>query len=152
MGELDPSGKKYLSNTKHDKILSKLEVRENTTLITRSGTIGKVAFVPKHWEHWIPSDHIIRAVPANKNIAGYLYIFLASDYGRILITRYTYGSVVDEIDDDHVRQIPIPLLRNQDVQQQINSLALESNAKRYEAYKLEQEALRIMNEEVIFAK
>ena len=152
LGELDPSGKKYLSNTKHDKILSKLEVRENTTLITRSGTIGKIAFVPKHWEHWIPSDHIIRAVPANKDIAGYLYIFLASDYGRTLITRYTYGSVVDEIDDDHVRQIPIPLLRNKDVQQQINALALESNAKRYEAYKLEQEALHIMNEEVIFAK
>lgn len=152
LGELDPSGKKYLSNTKHDKIFSKLEVRENTTLITRSGTIGKIAFVPKHWEHWIPSDHIIRAVPANKDIAGYLYIFLASDYGRTLITRYTYGSVVDEIDDDHVRQIPIPLLRNQDVQQQINSLALESNTKRYEAYKLEQAALRIMNEEVIFAK
>lgn len=152
LGELDPSGKKYLSNTKHDKILSKLEVRENTTLITRSGTIGKIAFVPKHWEHWIPSDHIIRAVPANKDIAGYLYIFLASDYGRTLITRYTYGSVVDEIDDDHVRQIPIPLLRNKDVQQQINALALESNTKRYEAYKLEQEALHIMNEEVIFAK
>ena len=60
--------------------------------------------------------------------------------------------MVDEIDDDHVRQIPIPLLRNKDVQQQINALALESNAKRYEAYKLEQEALHIMNEEVIFAK
>ena len=60
--------------------------------------------------------------------------------------------MVDEIDDDHVRQIPIPLLRNQEMQQQINSLALESNVRRYEAYKLEQEALRIMNEEVIFAK
>lgn len=91
-------------------------------------------------------------MPANKEIAGYLYIFLTSDYGRTLITRYTYGSVVDEIDDDHVRQIPIPLLRNQAMQQQINSLALEANVKRYEAYKLEQEALRIMNEEVIFAK
>ncbi|MDD6676763.1 MAG: restriction endonuclease subunit S, partial [Oscillospiraceae bacterium] len=79
--ELDPSGKKYLSSTKHDKILDKLEVLENTTLITRSGTIGKVALVPKHWEHWIPSDHIIRVVPANKDIAGYLNIFLASDYG-----------------------------------------------------------------------
>lgn len=49
-------------------------------------------------------------------------------------------------------EIPIPLLNNQDVQRQINELALEANAKRYEAYKLEQEALRIMNEEVIFAK
>ncbi len=152
LGELDPSGKKYLSNAKHENILNKFEVHENTTLITRSGTIGKVALVPKHWEHWIPSDHIIRVVPANKDIAGYLYIFLASDYGRILITRYTYGSVVDEIDDNHVRQIPIPLLRNRDIQQQINELSLAANTKRYEAYKLEQAALRIMNEEVIFAK
>lgn len=150
--ELDPSGKKYLSSTKHDKILDKLEVLENTTLITRSGTIGKVALVPKHWEHWIPSDHIIRVVPANKDIAGYLNIFLASDYGFQLITRFTYGSVVDEIDDNHVRAIPVPLLKNHDVQKQINDLALEANQKRYEAYQLEQEALRIMDTEVIYAK
>lgn len=134
LGELDPSGKKYISNTKHDKILSKLEVHENTTLITRSGTIGKIAFVPKHWEHWIPSDHIIRVVPANEDVAGYLYIFLTSDYGRTLITRYTYGSVVDEIDDNHVRQIAIPLLKDHASQKRINDLALEANQKRYEAY------------------
>ena len=152
LGELDPSGKKYISNTKHDKILSKLEVHENTTLITRSGTIGKIAFVPKHWEHWIPSDHIIRVVPANEDVAGYLYIFLTSDYGRTLITRYTYGSVVDEIDDNHVRQIAIPLLKDHASQKRINDLALEANQKRYEAYCLEQEALRLMNEKVIFAK
>ena len=153
LGELDPSNKKYLSNVHHgNRIAQQLELKENMTLITCSGTIGRVALVGKHWDGWTANQHIIRVVPANKDIAGYLYIFLASDYGRTLITRYTYGSVVDEIDDDHIRQIPIPLLRNQDVQQQINSLALESNAKRYEAYKLEQEALRIMNEEVIFAK
>lgn len=150
--ELDPSGKKYLSSTKHDKILDKLEVLENTTLITRSGTIGKVALVPKHWEHWIPSDHIIRVVPANKDIAGYLNIFLASDYGFQLITRFTYGSVVDEIDDNHVRAIPVPILKNHDAQKQINDLALEANQKRYEAYQLEQEALKIMDAEVIYAK
>ena len=150
--ELDPSGKKYLSNTKHKTLLDKLEVHENTTLITRSGTIGKVALVPKHWERWIPSDHIIRIVPANDNIAGYLNAFLSSDYGYSLITRYTYGSVVDEIDDNHVRDISIPLLKNQDIQRQINDLALKANEKRYEAYRLEQEALATINKEVIFAK
>lgn len=150
--ELDPYNKKYISIKKHDKLLKTLEVYENTTLITRSGTIGKIALVPKHWEHWIPSDHIIRVVPANKDIAGYLNIFLASEYGFKLITRFTYGSVVDEIDDNHVRAIPVPLLKNHDVQKQINDLALEANQKRYEAYQLEQEALRIMDAEVIYAK
>lgn len=148
--ELDPSGKKYLSNTKHKKLLDQLEVLQNTVLITRSGTIGKVAFVPKHWEHWIPSDHIIRVIPTTNDIAGYLYVFMGSDYGYELITRYTYGSVVDEIDDNHVRQIPIPLLKNKEAQKRINDLALKANEKRFEAYKLEQQALKIMDDEVIF--
>ena len=150
--ELDPSGKKYLSRTKHKALMQKLEVSQNTILITRSGTIGKVALVPKHWEHWVPSDHIIRVVPANNDIAGYLSIFLASDYGYQLITHYTYGSVVDEIDDTHVSSIPFPLLKNADLQHRINELALEANEKRYEAYRLEQQALRIVDKEVIFAE
>ncbi len=65
---------------------------------------------------------------------------------------YTYGSVVDEIDDDHVRGIPIPLLKDQDIQRQINNLALQASEKRYQAYMLEQQALEIMDREVIFAK
>lgn len=150
--ELDPSGKKYLSKTKHKNLMTALQVLPNTILITRSGTIGKVVLVPKHWKSWIPSDHIIRIIPVNKDIAGYLSIFLASEYGYPLIIRYTYGSVVDEIDDTHVNSIPIPLLKNIDIQQHINELALEANEKRYEAYKLEQEALQIIDKEVFFAR
>ena len=118
-------------------------------MITRSGSVGKVALVPKHWERWIPSDHIIRVVPASDDIAGYLNVFLASDYGRVFIKRYIYGSVVDEIDDNHVRRIPIPVLKDRDIQREINALALLANEKRYRAYLSEQQALKIMEEEVI---
>jgi type I restriction enzyme S subunit len=64
---------------------------------------------------------------------------------------YTYGSVVDEIDDKQVAEISFPLLKNQEIQLKINSLALKANTLRYEAYQLEQQAMRIMNDEVIFA-
>lgn len=151
--ELDPTNKKYLSNVHHgDRISRQLELHENMTLITCSGTIGKVALVGKHWENWTANQHIIRIVPASKDISGYLNIFLASDYGKALVTRFTYGSVVDEIDDNHVRQIAIPLLKNHEVQKKINDLALEANEKRYQAYLLEQEALQIMNRDVIYVK
>lgn len=151
--ELDPSNKKYLSLSQHgDRIEKQLELHENMTLITCSGTIGKVALVGKHWEGWAANQHIIRIVPASEDVAGYINVFLASDYGYRLITRHTYGAVIDEIDDTHVSRIPIPLLKNQDVQLQINALALEANKKRYEAYKLEQKALEIMDKEVIYAK
>lgn len=148
--ELDPRSDKYLSIAKHNaRIQAELELEENVTLITRSGTIGKVALVPKHWAHWVASEHIIRVAPANTDVAGYISIFLKSDYGHQLIACHTYGSVVDEIDDTHVRSIPFPLLKNDDVQARINSLALQANEKRYQAYCLEQEAMGIINDEVI---
>lgn len=151
--ELDPTNKKYLSLVHHgDRISKQLELHEGMILITCSGTIGKVALVGKHWENWTANQHIIRVVPTSRDIAGYLSIFLASEYGYPLITRYTYGAVVDEINDTHVSKVPVPLLKDTNVQQHINELALAANEKRYEAYKMEQQALRIMDRDVIFAK
>lgn len=150
LGELDPTNKKYLSLAQHSSRIEKqLALHENMTVITCSGTIGKVALVGKHWENWAANQHIIRVVPASKEIAGYISVFLSSEYGYHLITRYTYGSVVDEIDDNHVRDIAFPLLKDKVKQAQINALALEANDKRYQAYCLEQEALTIMNKEVL---
>ena len=150
IGELNPTNKKYLSLTHHaDRINNQLTLHEKMTLITCSGTIGKVSLVSKHWENWTASQHIIRIIPANDDIAGYLNIFLASDYGHQLITRHTYGSVVNEIDDTHVSNIPFPILKNKNIQKQINDIALKANEKKYEAYKKEKEALKIMEEEVL---
>lgn len=147
--ELDPSEKKYLSVKHHKKRISEeLRLIENMVLLTRSGTIGKVALVPKHWENWVINEHVIRIIPASNSISGYLYVFLSSPYGYELIKRFTYGSVVDEIDDNHVSQIEIPLI-NPEKQDEINRLALEANKLRYEAYRLEQRALAIVNGEVI---
>ena len=151
--ELDPSNKKYLSIAHHgDRIEKQLELHEGMTLITCSGTIGKVALVGAQWEKWTANQHIIRVIPANRDIEGYLYIFLSSQYGHLLISHYTYGSVVDEIDDTHVSSIPFPIMNNKTVQQQINELALEANEKRYQAYMIEQQALQMLDDEVIFAK
>ena len=146
--ELDPSNKKFLSASRHEN-LDEISIKQNTILITRSGTIGKVVLVPKHWEDWIASEHLIRIIPADEKIAGYLKIFLATDYGRELIVRNTYGAVVDEIDDKQVKKIPVPILKNKSAQEEINFLALRANEKRFWAYEAEQEALKIFNEEVL---
>lgn len=151
--ELDPSNKKYLSLVHHGgRFANQLELHENMTLITCSGTIGKVTLVGKQWENWTANQHIIRIVPTSNDIAGYISVFLSSDYGYELIKRFTYGSVVDEIDDNHVSRIHIPILKNQDIQKQINDFAMKANEMRYKAYLLEQQALKVLDEEVIYAK
>lgn len=151
--ELDPNNKKYLSVTQHgNRIRDELTLRENMILITCSGTIGKVAIVPEHWNSWTANQHIIRVVPSNNEIAGYLYVWLSSDYAYPLITRYIHGAVIDEINDAQVSEIVVPLLRDENVQRKINDTVLEANRKRTEAYNLEQEALRVLDEKVIYAR
>ncbi|MBQ7629612.1 MAG: hypothetical protein IJS81_05310 [Selenomonadaceae bacterium] len=64
IGELNPSDKKYLSFAMHDeKIKNELTIHEKMILITCSGTIGKVALVPKHWDGRAMTHRIIRLIP-----------------------------------------------------------------------------------------
>lgn len=150
--ELDPSDKRYLSFVQHDKrIKDELTIKENMILITCSGTIGKIALVPKHWDGWAMTHDIIRLIP-NENIQGYTYIWLQSEYAAEMLEAYSYGSVVSHVEKFHVKDMKIPLLKNKNTQKKINDLVLEANAKRNEAYKLEQVALKIMDDEVIYAK
>jgi type I restriction enzyme S subunit len=148
---LDPSIEhKFLSTKYHsNRIKNELILKEGEILVSRSGTIGKVALVPKHWEGWAASEDLIRIVPLNEQTGGFLYVYLSSQYGQILLKRFTYGSVQDHIEDIHLAEVEVPLLKNVSIQDKIGYLALKANKLRYEAYKLEQQALAIVNDEVI---
>ena len=143
--ELDPSDKKYLSLKLHDsRIKHQLTLEQNSIMITRSGTIGRVQITPKHWSGWTANEHIIRIIPSNSEIAGYLYVWLQSDYGEVLIKRFKYGAVVDELDTNQMGAVEIPLLLSTSQQLQINNMALKANELRYKAYILEQQAIELM--------
>lgn len=151
--QLNPKTEKFLSKAIHKSRYEKeLKVTENTVLVTDRGTIGTVALVPKHWNNYAVSQNVLKLIPANNDIAGYIYVFLSSECGGILLRRQTYGSVVDMIDNHSLEMVEFPILKNQDIQKQINDLALQANEKRYQAYLLEQEALKVLDEEVIYAE
>ena len=144
---LNPTNVKYLSLAHHgERIEDQLLLEKNMCLITRSGTIGKVMIAPTHWEGWVANEHCLRLRPTSNNIAGYVYAWLDSPYAKPLIVRNTYGAVVDEIDDNQLSTVAIPLLKNKDIQQKINELVLEANELRYQAYLKEQKAINKMNE------
>lgn len=145
--ELSPNNIKYLSKDQHgNRITKELYLKENMVAVTCSGTIGKVNIIPRHWENWALNQHVMRIVPATKDIAGYIYCWLNTDYAYQLIVRNTYGAVVDEIDDRQLSQVEIPLLKNESKQKEINDKVLEANELRYQAYLKEQEAVGMMEE------
>lgn len=153
ISELDPSDKKYLSFSQHsEKIKNELTIKEGMILVTSSGTVGNTVLVPKHWDGWAMTHDIIRLVPANNKITGYLYTWLSSDYAQELIRRFAYGAVIRHLEKEHIFEVSVPLLNDQDTQQEINDMVLEANRKRTEAYNLEQEALKVLDEKVIYAR
>ena len=153
IGELDPSDKKYLSLSQHaEKIKNELVIKEGMILVTPSGTLANMVLVPKHWDGWTMTHDIIRIVPVNKKISGYLYAWLSSDYAYELIHRFAYGAVVRHLEKEHISQISVPLLSDEKTQWEINNMVLEANRKRTEAYGLEQEALKVLDEKVIYAR
>ncbi len=150
--QLNPSTEKYLSKHVHEKIIqAQLGIKENDLIMPSRGTIGRFLLAPKHFEGWAISDNLMRILIEDKNIVGYIYCFFNSEYGRVLIQREIYGGVVNAIEPNHLYEIPIPILKNKEIQTKINNLVLEANKKRYEAYILEQQAIKTVNEKVIYA-
>lgn len=151
--ELDPSDKKFLSFAQHDqKIKEELTIREGMILITCSGTIGRIVLVPKHWDGWAMTHDVIRQFPFSNEVAGYLFAWLSSPYAEMLISRFGYGATVKHIEKGHISEVMVPILHEAEVEKEISNKVLTANQKRAEAYRLEKEALKVLNEKVLYAE
>lgn len=116
--------------------IDRLLLEKGWILVSRSGTIGKVAYTRDDMVGLAGSEHIMRVVPNNdKVLPGYLYAFLSSSIGESIITSGTYGSVVDTISTRQVGQILIPRLTNK-IELKIHGLIEQASIKWTQAGKL----------------
>ena len=91
--------------------LSFLRLRPGMTLISCSGTIGRMVYTRPDMDGFWSSQHIMKIVPdESKILPGYLYAFLASRYGVPMVIGGTYGSVIQSIEPQHICDLPIPRL------------------------------------------
>ena len=137
---IKPFDIKYLSRAAH-KNLEPWIIKAGWVMITCSGTIGRIALVPKQWEGWAASQHIERIVPKDKNQAGYIAAFLMTPYGQIQLASKVYGGVVDELTAEDTGAIMIPDAPADDVQRKIGDLVLAAYENNAKAIKEEDEAI-----------
>jgi restriction endonuclease S subunit len=131
---------KFLSKKQAEK-LSRLMLDKGWILISCSGTLGNVVYTNDLFESKIATHDLIRIIPNNKNILeGYLYAYLASKYGYILLTQSGFGGVVKHISPEHITNIPVPIFP-ESKQQAIHDLIVEASNLRVEANKLLEEAV-----------
>lgn len=86
-------------------------IQEGWTLITRSGTIGRMAYVRPDMAGMACSEHAMRVKPDTDKIpSGYLFAYLRSSYGVPLVVFGTYGAIVQHIEPHHIANLPVPRL------------------------------------------
>jgi type I restriction enzyme S subunit len=82
-----------------------------STLITRSGTIGKMAYMRPEMEDTAISQDVLKVVPdPNRIPPGYLYAFLRTKYGIPIIVGGTFGSIIVHIEAENIASLPVPRL------------------------------------------
>ncbi len=136
---------KYLSDTEIS-FIDDLLIKRNWTLISCSGTLGRVCFVYDNYENYAASQHILRVNPNEDLIdPAYLNCFLSSEYGYHQLLRYRYGAVIDEIDDKNIEGVLVPI-PNEEQQKEIGDLVRKAYELRAEAIKLEDEAQELLTQ------
>lgn len=113
--------------------LAHLRIEEGTTLVSCSGTIGRMVYARPEMHGLWSSQDAIKIVPDPTLVRpGYLYAFLSGRFGAPLLTAGTYGAIVQHIEPQHVAQIPVPLAPD-NVQEEAHRLVTEAGVMRTEA-------------------
>jgi len=137
---MKPYDLKYLSRRAHPD-LSRWIIHQGWVLVTCSGTIGRVALVPKTLDGWAASQHIERIIPNTQRChAGYIAAFLMTPYGQHQLTSKIYGGVVDELTAEDTAAIWLPDAPLE-VQQRIGTLVVQAFEKKEEANAIEDRAI-----------
>ncbi|WP_281089241.1 methylation-associated defense system restriction endonuclease subunit S MAD5 [Klebsiella pneumoniae] len=127
-----------------------LLVKKDWILITRSGTIGRLAFCRPDMNDFACTEDVMRVVADESKIdAGYLYAFLSSTFGVQQIIAGTYGAIIQHIEPEHVKDIPVPRFAK-DLEANIGSKVKSSAQKRADANSLMVSAGKQINEHFSF--
>lgn len=141
-----PDSEKRLSPKKTANI-GALMIKEGTILLPRSGTIGNVAWAHAGHAQKLASEHVVRITPNDILRAGYVYAFLASKYGKKLIQRYIFGSVIQHVEPPHLKLIPVPII-DKKVMDDIHDKVMVYSSAMGKAIKYERKAITMVEQEI----
>lgn len=97
--------------------LSYLRLKPGMTMISCSGTIGRMCYVRADMDGIWSSQDVLKVVADPTRIPpGYLYSFLSSRYGVPLVVSGTYGAIIQHIESEHIQGLEVPRFNQSDEQ------------------------------------
>ena len=100
------------ASAKQKKDYEVVTVHEGDLLLTRSGSIGRLAYVSSVMDGQIVSDDMIRVRIQSPELRAYVAAFLLSENATFQMLINEYGSVQQHLEPNHVRDLLIPVPEN----------------------------------------
>ena len=100
---------RYLSK-QTDTDIDELIIRNGWILMTCSGTIGRVFYVPERLDHWVATHDLIRIIPKNPKSVGFLHAYLSSPIAQKQISGHTHGGQIDHVTHHQIGTILVPMV------------------------------------------
>ncbi|MBI1730758.1 N-6 DNA methylase [Candidatus Acetothermia bacterium] len=127
-------GIKYLDLSKCDERRKKTilahRAKEGEIIITRSGTIGRLALIGRTLRGVVLSDDLIRVWIEDERLRAFVFSFFRSYYGQDQLKRNEYGTVQQHLEPSHVSDVLIPLPEDTNTLQTVmNSVVAALEAK-----------------------
>ena len=142
-----PIVEKWLS--KRDPKLKHLQVYPGWILITRSGSTGIVSSVPENWSGWAISEHVIRVIPDSDLLdPSYLEAYLRTKFAKASIQRGVFGSVIDEITPEFLRDVDILVPTSQELMTKITCMSEEAQKARQHAIQSILQAVQLVEDSI----
>lgn len=123
------------------------KLKKGDVLVVTDGSVGLVSYVTDYLNGWYGSNNFARlTINANVN-AGYVVIFLYSEYGQIQLKRETFGGVVNHITEEHIYNVKLPK-PPKDIQDEIGNRVIQAYDLRDSAIRLEEEAVKQLEQRI----
>lgn len=144
--EIYPKPAKYISHLTAVSLQND-RIKANTLLLSRSGTIGKCTISSKTTIDKLFSDDVIRVSFKDNTDLGYVYAFLNTETGLLILQSNNYGAVIDHIEPEHLANVPIPNAPKE-LKKSIHNLIVESYDLRDKSNDLIDEAQELLYKEL----
>lgn len=125
-------GKQRFLSKITDTDINELIIRKGWLLMSCSGTIGRLFYVPSRLDGWAATHDLIRIIPNPGVPMGYLYAYLSSDVAQKQILGHTHGGQIDHVTHHQVKGILVPKLPEAKMQE-IHKLVIQAFTAREKA-------------------
>lgn len=120
----------------------RLIIRKGWTLITRAGTVGRMAYARPDMDRMACTEDVLRVVPDDAIVpSGYLFAFLNGKFGIPMVTSGTYGAIIQHIEPEHISDLPVPRLGGK-IENEAHQLIEQAATDRSKAAEARTEAIR----------